>query len=64
MDEKIDHNVALKEGLEQGKNIGIKENKLYNVPINVDTIRRRYPIKWTYQEGVESLIVDTKIWVF
>lgn len=64
MDEKIDHNVALKEGLEQGKNIGIKENKLYNVPINVDTIRRRYPIKWTYQEGTKSLIVDTKIWVF
>ena len=29
----------------------------------MDTIRRRYPIKWTYQEGIESLIVDTKIWV-
>ena len=25
----------------------------YNVPISVDTIRRRYPIKWTYQEGIE-----------
>ena len=37
---------------------------IYNVPISVDTIRRRYPIKWTYQEGIENLIVDTKIWVF
>ena len=26
---------------------------IYNVPISVDTIRRRYPIKWTYQEGIE-----------
>ena len=43
---------------------GIAKQLVYNVPISVDTIRRRYPIKWTYQEGVESLIVDTKIWVF
>lgn len=43
---------------------GLWHRAIYNVPISVDTIRRRYPIKWTYQEGIESLIVDTKIWVF
>ena len=52
------------EGIEQGIEQGVEQNKNYNVPINVDTIRRRYPIKWTYQEGIETLIVDTKIWVF
>ena len=43
---------------------GMQEVIDYNVLISVDTIRRRYPIKWTYQEGIETLIVDTKIWVF
>lgn len=52
------------EGINTGINIGIDKGKKYNVPISVDTIRRRYPIKWTYKEGIESLIVDTKIWVF
>ena len=52
------------EGISIGRNEGKTEAAYYNVPISVDTIRRRYPIKWTYQEGVESLIVDTKIWVF
>ena len=71
-------NVSLKEKIyglkekikeyEQVLNYGYLEcpecHTSYNVPINVDTIRRRYPIKWTYQEGIKSLIVDTKIWVF
>ena len=52
------------EGINTGINIGIDKGIKYNVPISVDTIRRRYPIKWTYKEGIESLIVDTKIWVF
>ena len=52
------------EGINTGINIGIDKGIEYNVPISVDTIRRRYPIKWTYKEGIESLIVDTKIWVF
>ena len=43
---------------------GKVEDAPYNVPISVDTIRRRYPIKWTYQEGIGTLIVNTKIWVF
>lgn len=59
---------AKKEGKSLGITEGIKKRNIeiakYNVPINVDTIRRRYPIKWTYQEGTKSLIVDTKIWVF
>ena len=55
---------ARKEGRTEGLAEGIEQGIEYNVPISVDTIRRRYPIKWTYQEGVESLIVDTKIWVF
>ena len=53
-----------KQGRKEGRIEGLKEGRKYNVPINVDTIRRRYPIKWTYQEGTKSLIVDTKIWVF
>ena len=51
---------GLAEGLAEGKAVGLK----YNVPIRVDTIRRRYPIKWTCQEGIGTLIVNTKIWVF
>ena len=61
-------NAGFAEGISQGIEQGIEKGKasrnIYNVPINVDTIRRRYPIKWTYQEGIKSLIVDTKIWVF
>ena len=56
--------IARKDGIQKGRASGLEEGTQYNVPISVDTIRRRYPIKWTYQEGVESLIVDTKIWVF
>ena len=56
--------VGMDKGIDIGKNEGLVLVAKYNVPISVDTIRRRYPIKWTYQEGVESLIVDTKIWVF
>ena len=55
---------AEKEGYAEGMEKGMEKGIEYNVPISVDTIRRRYPIKWTYQEGIESLIVDTKIWVF
>ena len=62
------YNEGKKEGMKKGISKGIKEGMKqgikYNVPISVDTIRRRYPIKWTYKEGIESLIVDTKIWVF
>ena len=61
---KKEMNSARYEGRREGMQAGKKENQLYNVPINVDTIRRRYPIKWTYQEGIKSLIVDTKIWIF
>ena len=67
-EERIQKEAYMREGyengIEAGEKNGIKIGKEYNVPINVDTIRRRYPIKWTYQEGIKSLIVDTKIWVF
>ena len=55
---------GMEKGIKDGIDKGIEQGQLYNVPISVDTIRRRYPIKWTYQEGIETLIVDTKIWVF
>ena len=55
---------GIQEGKREGRASGLAEGTQYNVPISVDTIRRRYPIKWTYQEGIETLIVDTKIWVF
>ena len=55
---------GIEEGISQGRKFSLLKIFLYNVPISVDTIRRRYPIKWTYQEGIETLIVDTKIWVF
>ncbi len=61
---KKEMNSARYEGRLEGKQEGVQVGSRYNVPINVDTIRRRYPIKWTYQEGIKSLIVDTKIWVF
>ena len=53
--------IGHQEGYKEGKRKGEIEGRKYNVPISVDTIRRRYPIKWTYQEGMKSLIVDTKI---
>lgn len=58
------YNEGINTGINIGIDKGIKQGIEYNVPISVDTIRRRYPIKWTYKEGIESLIVDTKIWVF
>ena len=61
---KIGVQIGFERGSRQGFEQGDKQGFEYNVPINVDTIRRRYPIKWTYQEGIKSLIVDTKIWVF
>ena len=36
--------IAREQGIEIGKEQGIKQKAIYNVPINVDTIRRRYPI--------------------
>ena len=53
-----------KEGKKEGRKEGKIEGKKYNVPIDVDINRRRYPLKWTYQEGMKSSIIDTKIWVF
>ena len=32
------------EGIEIGKKEGKKEGKIYNIPINVDTIKEGYPI--------------------
>ena len=52
------------EGEKDGIKKGIKQGAKYNVPIDVDINRRRYPLKWTYQEGMKSSIIDTKIWVF
>ena len=63
-DLEIAENKGYEQGVIEGIEQGIEQGTEYNVPINVDTIRRRYPIKWTYQEGIETLIVDTKIWVF
>ena len=54
---------GIERGIEQGIEQGIEYNIPYNIPIDVDTIRRREPIKWTYPEGIKSLIGDTK-WVF
>ena len=50
---------AERKGMEKGMEKGIKQTAKYNIPINVDTITRRYPINRTYQEGMKSLIVDT-----
>ena len=33
-----------KEGIKEGKEKGRKEEALYNIPINVDTIKEGYPI--------------------
>ncbi|MBR3002814.1 MAG: Rpn family recombination-promoting nuclease/putative transposase [Clostridia bacterium] len=63
MDRISDINNAKREGradgLAEGEKNGREEEKKYNIPINVDTITRRYPINRTYQEGMKSLIVDT-----
>lgn len=50
---------GIKEGIEQGIGQGIE----YNVPIGVDTFRRREPINCTQVEGINSLKVDTNLWV-
>ena len=63
-DLEIAENKGYEQGVEQGIEQGIEQKAMYNVPIRVDTIRRRYPIKWTCQEGIGTLIVNTKIWVF
>ena len=52
------------EGEKKGIKKGFRLGANYNVPIDVDINRRRYPLKWTYQEGMKSSIIDTKIWVF
>ena len=47
-----------KEGKKEGKEEGKKERNIeiakYNVPIMVDTLRRREPINWTRFEGIKS----------
>ena len=58
------YNTGREDGVKEGIVKGKLEGEHYNVPIRVDTIRRRYPIKWTCQEGIGTLIVNTKIWVF
>ena len=67
-DLEASHKYEVEDSFNTGKNEGIQEGiqrgKNYNVPIRVDTIRRRYPIKWTCQEGIGTLIVNTKIGVF
>ena len=62
--EEIARRNGRREGIEEGIQTRNMEIAKYNVPIRVDTIRRRYPIKWTCQEGIGTLIVNTKIWVF
>ncbi|WP_050637191.1 Yae1 family protein [Candidatus Stoquefichus sp. SB1] len=69
---KTKTNIARKEGLKEGREEGLKEGRdkgkkeecYYNVPLNVDTIRRRHPIRWTNKKGTDSLIVDTEKRVF
>ena len=51
------------EGLKQGIEQGNMSKELYNVPIGVDTLRRREPINCTQVEGIKSLKVDTNLWV-
>ena len=66
-DEICMRNTMFKEGesagFEKGIEQGIEENKKYNVPIGVDTFRRREPINCTQVEGIKSLKVDTNLWV-
>ena len=53
----------LNTGIRQGKEAGIQEGSKYNVPIGVDTLKRREPINCTQVEGIKSLKVDTNLWV-
>jgi len=41
------------EYFEKGTENGIEQGKKYNVPISVDTVRRRYSIKQTLKEGIK-----------
>lgn len=50
---------ARKQGYKEGYAEGYQEGLEYNVPIDVDTRRRRYPTKWTLQKGIKSLKVNT-----
>lgn len=60
-----------REGIMEGERVGEKRGKKleekvgekYNVPIGVDTVRRREPINCTQFEGIKSLKVDTNLWV-
>ena len=54
---------AREDGLKEGIKKGIKQGIQYNVPIGVDTLRRREPINCTQVEGIKSLKVDTNLWV-
>ena len=54
---------GVEKGLEQGIKQGIEQGIEYNVPIGVDTLRRREPINCTQVEGIKSLKVDTNLWV-
>ena len=44
MDEKAERRFAIKKGLEEGLKKGLEEGLEYNIPINVDTIEKGYPI--------------------
>ena len=63
--------MAREEGHEEGYNSGISDGEKqksieiakYNVPIGVDTLKRREPINCTQVEGIKSLKVDTNLWV-
>ncbi len=46
-DEKLIRRAGFKEGRKKGIIEGINENKIYNIPINVDTIKEGYPILCT-----------------
>ena len=54
---------GIQEGLQKGIEQGIEQGIEYNVPIGVDTLRRREPINCTQVEGIKSLKVDTNLWV-
>ena len=44
MDEKAERRFAIKKGLEEGLKKGLEEGLEYNIPIDVDTIEKGYPI--------------------
>ena len=64
MEKKEGIAIGERRGERKGKREGILEGIIYNVPLNVDTIRRRDPIRWTNKKGTDSLIVDTEKRVF